>query len=74
MAIDWTPIFKKYKGKWVALKSDEKTVIATANTAKAVIKEAGEKGYKSPVLLKVPTTSLPYIGIYDGIPLQKVSS
>ena len=27
MAIDWTKIYQKYKGKWVALKSDEKTVI-----------------------------------------------
>ena len=27
MAINWTTIYKKYRGQWVALKSDEKTVV-----------------------------------------------
>ena len=62
MAIDWTPIFKKYKGKWVALKNDEKSVIAVGNSAQKAINEAVDKGYKRPILLKVPTTAIPYIG------------
>ena len=34
MATDWTHIFKRYKGQWVALADDETTVIAAAATAR----------------------------------------
>ena len=62
MAIDWTPIIKKYKGKWVALESDEITVLAAANSAVEALKEARNKGYESPILTKVPTKVVSYIG------------
>jgi predicted RNase H-like HicB family nuclease len=31
--IDWTHIYNDYKGKWVAIKSDHKTVVASGKTA-----------------------------------------
>ena len=61
-AIDWTKIYKKYKGLWVALKKDNKTVIASGKTLKEAIEKAKKKGYKEPILFKVPTEILPYIG------------
>lgn len=61
--IDYSPIFKKYSGQWVALKSDERTVVAASRSASKVFQEAKEGGIKEPILFKVPTKSVPYIGI-----------
>lgn len=61
--IDLTKIFLKYPGQWVALKQDEKTVIASSKNAKKAYKAAILKGVKRPVLLKVPTHSTYYVGI-----------
>lgn len=62
MAIDWTKIYDKYKGLWVALKRDQVTVIASGKIAKEVLKEARHKGLMRPILFKVPTQIVPYIG------------
>lgn len=61
-AIDWSKNFKKYKGKWVAMKSDQLTVVAAGKTAKEVLQEARKKGLLHPILFKVPTQIIPYIG------------
>jgi hypothetical protein len=61
-AIDWTKIYKKYKGLWVALKRDNKTVIASGQTLKEAVEKAKKKGYKEPILFRVPTEIIPYIG------------
>lgn len=63
MAIDWTKICKKYKGLWIGLADDEKTVVASGKTVKAVIEKADKKGYKKPILFRVPAEIVPYIGI-----------
>ena len=42
-AIDWTKICKKYKGLWVGLKDDEKTVIAWGKTVKEAMDKAQKK-------------------------------
>lgn len=62
MAIDWTKIYKKYKGLWVALRDDEKTVVASGKTVKQVMKRVREKGYSQPILFRVPTKIIPYVG------------
>jgi hypothetical protein len=62
MAIDWTTIYKKYKGQWVALKDDEKSVIASAKTAVEALKKAQKKGYEKPILSNVPASLEPYVG------------
>ena len=62
MAIDWTPLFKKYKGKWVALEKDETTVIGSGKTLKEALAEARTKGYQKPILTRMPTQLIPYIG------------
>ena len=53
-AIDWTKIYQKYKGLWVALKDDEKTVISVGQTLKEAEKKAQEKGFAKPIFMKVP--------------------
>jgi hypothetical protein len=62
MAINWTPIFKKYKGKWVALKTDEVTVVGVGNTATEAWEAAQKKYYKKPILTKMPRKLIPYVG------------
>lgn len=62
MAIDWTNIYKKYKGLWIGLKDDETTVVASGKTAREVMEKATKKGYTQPILFRVPTKVMPYIG------------
>jgi hypothetical protein len=60
--LDFTKIFKKYKGKWVALTEDEKKVVSSGRSAKETLEKAKERGFENPVLFKVPVSLLPYIG------------
>lgn len=62
MSINWTSLYKKYKGKWVALKDDEKTVIASAASPREALEEARKKGYSSPTLHRVPSHVVPLVG------------
>lgn len=62
MIIDWTGIYKKYRGLWVALADDEKTVISAGKTFKETLKKAEKKGFKDPIFMQVPEESLSYIG------------
>jgi len=62
-ATNFKEIHKKYKGKWVALTSDEKSVISSGKTAKGVYDQAHKKGFKEPILMKVP----PEVAIFVGI-------
>lgn len=61
-AIDWTHIYKKYKGLWVGLAQDEKTVLAFGKTAKGVFDKAQKKGYPNPILTKMPQKLVNYVG------------
>ena len=59
---DLTPVYKKYKGQWVALKDDEVSVIANGEKAKDVWEKAVKKGFKNPIIFKVPSKLMPYVG------------
>ncbi|MCR4324620.1 MAG: DUF5678 domain-containing protein [Candidatus Curtissbacteria bacterium] len=59
MAIDWSTIFKKYRGKWIALKDDEKTVIAAGETAVKALESAKKKGHQNPILVEMPKHLVP---------------
>lgn len=63
MAIDWKALITKYKGLWVGLREDEKTVVASGKTVKDVLRKSEEKGYKNPILFRVPTKVVPYVGL-----------
>lgn len=62
MAIDWSKICKKYKGLWVGLKDDEKTVVASGKTVREVMEKSQKMGLKQPILFRVPTKVVPYVG------------
>lgn len=61
-AIDWTRIYKKYRGLWVALKDDEKTVVASGKTAREAWEKAQKKGYPKPILTRMPEELVTYVG------------
>ena len=64
MAIDWTHIYKKYKGLWVALKDDEVTVISSGKSAKEAWDKALKKGFQKPILTRMPEKLLPFVGSF----------
>ena len=61
---NWTHLFPKFAGLWVAFAKDEQTVISSAKSLEYTVKMAEEKGYKMPLLFKVPMESLPYVGSF----------
>lgn len=61
-AIDWTDICKKYKGLWVALLDDQQTVVGSGNSIEKALAGARKKGHDDPIVVRVPTKILPYIG------------
>lgn len=64
MAIDMSQVVIKHKGEWVALKDDEKTVITAGKTAKQTLESAKKHGFQKPILFRVPTRIMPYIGSF----------
>jgi len=62
MSIDWTKIYKKYKGLWVALDKDEQTVLGFGKTAKEAIAKAKEKTDEIPFLTRMPEKLASYVG------------
>jgi len=62
MVKDWTKIQKKYKGLWVAFAKDEKTVMGSGKTLRQAIEQAHKRGYKDPIMTRMPTVVMPYVG------------
>lgn len=61
-AVNQTHIYRKYRGLWVGLKSDQKTVVASGNKISEVVAKAKKKGFENPILLKVPTKFIALVG------------
>ena len=62
MAIDWTKIYKKYKGLWIALLDDEKTVVGSGKSAREALEKAQKAGYENPILARLPQKLTTYVG------------
>ncbi|MBI3589548.1 MAG: hypothetical protein HY093_04035 [Candidatus Liptonbacteria bacterium] len=62
MALDWTTIYKKYKGLWIVLLDDEKTVVGSGRTLKEAIQQATKRGCKNPIVTRVPEELTAYVG------------
>jgi hypothetical protein len=66
-AIDMRHVYgnKKYRGKWVGLKSyEERRVVAYADSLKGLLKKSERKGYPHPWVMQVPKEILPIVGGY----------
>lgn len=62
MATDWTGIYRKYKGFWVALKDDEITVISSGKTLDETAKKAKERGFNDPIFMQIPEHAAYFVG------------
>ncbi|MEK7586332.1 MAG: DUF5678 domain-containing protein [Patescibacteria group bacterium] len=60
--INWSKIYKKYKGLWVALKDDEQTVVGSGKSLKEAITVAEKKGYPNPIVMRVPDKLIAFAG------------
>lgn len=60
--MNFTNIYKKYSGLWVALDEKLQKVIASDKNGKKAYEEAIRKGLGKPTLFKVPKHNLPYLG------------
>jgi len=56
-----TPITKKYPGYFVTLSYDRKKVLSKGHTPEEALKEANKKGYKDPILAKIPNENRSYL-------------
>ena len=63
MAKDWTKLYKKYKGLWVALSRDGETVLGFGSTVKEALINAGKKTSETPFLTRIPKTLEAYVGV-----------
>lgn len=61
---DWTRLYPKYAGMWVAFAQDKETVVSSAKNLEIAIRKAKEDGLKNPLMFKVPQQMLPYVGSY----------
>ena len=62
MPIEWTSIYQRFKGLWVALADDEHTVVASGKTAKEAVQQAKKKGHRLPIIARMPVRLSPYVG------------
>lgn len=62
MKKDWSKLYKKYRGMWVALDKDETTVLGVGKTVKEAVIQAKAKTNKTPFLTHIPKTLEAYIG------------
>jgi len=62
MKKDWSKLYKKYKGMWVALDEDEITVLGVGKTVKEAMNEAKKKTKKTPFLTLIPNNLETYVG------------
>jgi hypothetical protein len=60
-AIDMTPIIRKYPGYFVALSLDRKKVLGKGHSPEEALEEAEEKGFKDPILTRIPEENRSYL-------------
>ena len=58
--IDLTVILEPYLNKWVALSTDQTTVVGSGDTLTQALQEAQRKGAEQPVIMFVPGISGPH--------------
>jgi len=62
MTKDLTPIYRKYKGKWVAMDDNFVKVVVSGKTSSSVYQKAKKLGYEIPNIFRVPSNLNAYIG------------
>jgi hypothetical protein len=63
MAKDWSKLYEKYKGLWVAMLDDESSIVGSGSTLNEAINQAKQGGHKDPIMMRVPKTLDTLVGI-----------
>ena len=72
--INWTKLYEKYKGLWVALSEDNETVVGSGPTAKEALDQAHRNGFEDAALTYVPTEMITFAGTLYEVPVHEVSA
>lgn len=64
--IDWTGLYPKYKGLWVALDKDNETVVGKGATSEQAFREAQSKGFAEAALTYIPTEVIAFAGQHEA--------
>ncbi len=59
---DWRPLYKKYRGHWVAIADDQMTVIASGLSRQQVREQAAKLGHSHPLVLRLPEELTAFAG------------
>jgi len=59
---DWSKLYQKYRGQWVALKDDHVTPIVAGASRADVKTKAAELGYPKPFVVKMPDDLMAFAG------------
>jgi len=62
MTVDWSQLYLRYAGKWVALADDERTVVGVGSSATEATLAAQAKGHQTPILARMPKNLHAFIG------------
>ena len=62
MTKDLTSVYKKYKGKWVAMNDSFTEVLVSGKTSSFVFQKAKKMGYKVPNIFQVPSNLTAFVG------------
>lgn len=62
MPKDWTDIYHRYRGKWVALEHDEETVAGFGDSLQEAHDNAQANGCAHPILMAVPEEVIGFAG------------
>jgi hypothetical protein len=71
--IDWTKLYEKYKGRWVALSEDNETVVGSGPTAKEALDQAHRNGFTDAAITYVPTEMITFAGTVYEVPIHEIS-
>jgi hypothetical protein len=72
--IDWTKLYAKYNGLWVALSdADNETVVGSGETAKEALDQAHRNGFSNAAITFVPEELITFAGTVHEVPVHEVA-
>jgi hypothetical protein len=60
--LDWSNVYDKHRGKWVAFKDDHKTVVGSGSSLESAKQAAAREGCDDPIMMRMPRTLRHFIG------------
>jgi hypothetical protein len=72
--IDWTKLYEKYKGFWVALSdADNETMVGSGETAKEALDQAHRNGFSNAAITFVPKEMITFAGTVYEVPVHETA-